>query len=46
MVKEIKTNDVYAMKTLKKSKMLSQENVRALQQLFYFSTFLPVFTQL
>lgn len=27
VVKEIKTNDVYAMKTLKKSKMLSQENV-------------------
>ena len=27
MVKEVQTNDVYALKTLKKSEMLSQENV-------------------
>jgi hypothetical protein len=27
-VKEVQTNNVYALKTLKKSEMLSQENVR------------------
>ena len=30
VVKEIQTNNVYALKTLKKSEMLSQENVRKL----------------
>ena len=38
VVKEVQTNNVYALKTLKKSEMLSQENVSAVKSWNIYGT--------